>query len=295
MAHHALPVPGTSGTLASHCGPLEHGPASLRRMANIETLTASGAGVLLEAPDLGHPDFTTRLREHLSAHRFALIRDAVRTSAEAVELMGRFGPVNDTHTRDDGVVVVDEADDGEVFRSSHALPLHKDGLLTGFDVVLVGIFCIDFKEVERGRTYVSDANRALERMPAADLEDLRAHGVEGLAVDSTGYYRPEHSETWHRVPAFVSRPGRPPTLNLGLPHEPGEPESWRVRVAGVEPARSEEILASLRAALLHEDFTYHHSWREGDLLVMDNYEVLHGRESFRAARRSLANIQVLAS
>ena len=260
----------------------------------MKTLTASGAGVLLESEDLSAPAFERRLGELLERYRFALIRGGLPSVREAVELLGRFGTINEAETRTDGAVIVDDGEQDEVFRSSAALPLHKDGLLTGFDIVLVGIYCIDFREVVDGRTYVSDANRALERMPAEHVAALREHGVEGLAVDGTGYYRAEYQENWHAVPAFRAREGREATLNLGLPHAPGEPESWRVRVAGVEPEESERILASLRAALLDPRYTYFHDWEEGDMLVLDNYAVLHGREAFSGRRRRLANIQVLA-
>ena len=67
-----------------------------------------------------------------------------------------------------------------------------------------------------------------------------------------------------------------------------------MRVPGVDPALSDAVMASLRAALLHEECTYWHEWQEGDLLFMDNYAVLHGREAFEGRRRRLANIQVLA-
>ena len=259
----------------------------------METLTRSGAGVLVRPRALPHPAFTDELGALLARYRFVLVRGALPEQRDAVGLMSRFGPINNASTRSDGAVVVETRDDDEVFRSSAALPLHKDGLLTGFDITLVGIYCIDFKGITAGRTYVSDANRALERMPPEHVALLRENGIEGMPVDNTGYYKAAHM-LWHPAPAFRARPGEPPTLNLGLPHAPGEPESWRVRVAGVSEARSDEVMRSLRAALLDEDYTYFHDWQEGDLLVMDNYAVLHGREAFEGQKRRLANIQVLA-
>ena len=262
---------------------------------HMESLTASGAGVQIQPGALRHPAFTEELRRLLEEFRFVVLRGALSSVSDAVDLMGRFGPVNQADTRKDGAVVVDDAEPDEVFRSNNPLPLHKDGLLTGFDVLLVGIYCIDFAEVTGGRTYVSDANKALAHMPAAELQTLRTHGVEAQAVDQTGYYREELGTSWHRFPAFASLPGRAPSLSLGLPHAPGEPESWRVRVADVGPEESDRILRSLREALFGSEFTYYHDWQEGDLLVMDNYAVLHGREGFQARKRRLANIQTLSA
>jgi alpha-ketoglutarate-dependent taurine dioxygenase len=260
-------------------------------------LTRSGAGALLEldsAPSGGRArDRIQELREILRQHRFALVRGGPRSVAEAVELLGQFGPINTAETRVDGAVLVDVGRNDEVFRSNEALPLHKDGLLTGFDVRLVGIYCVDFRDVVGGRTYISDANRALAKMDPTDLAILRRQGVEGLAVDRSGYFLEEHNRRWYRLPAFIDDANGQPCLHLGLPHAPGERESWRVRIPEVEPAVSDRVLGSLRKALFHEDFVYWHSWREGDLLLIDNYAVLHGREAFTGSRRRLANIQVL--
>lgn len=259
----------------------------------MEPLTRSGAGALLEPGPVAASHLAETLREVLDERRFALVRGALATLPEAVALLEHFGPINQAETRVDGAVLVDVRDD-EVFRSNGALPLHKDGLLTGFDVRVVGIYCVEFENVRGGRTYVSDANRALERMDQGDLTILREQGVEGLAVDRSGYFREEHSQNWYRVPAFVPDGRGRDSLHLGLPHAPGERESWKVRVAGVPAEVSDRVLGSLRRALLDEDHVYWHDWQVGDLLVMDNYAVLHGREAFSGDRRRLGNVQVLA-
>ncbi|MHC4822386.1 MAG: TauD/TfdA family dioxygenase [Planctomycetota bacterium] len=258
------------------------------------TLTPSGAGVLLEGLDLERPADFAELQAQLERFRFVILRGATPDLKRAVDTMRRFGPINEAKTRDEGAVLVEDQGQEEVFRSSFPLPLHKDGLLTGFDVLTVGIYCVAFEDVQGGRTYVSDANLALERIDPEEVEILRQNGCEGQAVDHTGYYRPEWQDRWMRAPAFQARPGREPTLGLGLPHAPGEPESWRIRIADVPTETSDRILLNLRQALLDPHFTYFHEWRPGDLMLLDNYQVLHGREGFQAKRRALANIQVIA-
>lgn len=259
--------------------------------------TRSGAGLRLGPEEIGPldaPDLGQRLRAWLRTYRFAVLRGVLPTQHDAVALLERLGPINHAETRKDGAVLVDADRDDEVFRSNHPLPMHKDGILTGFDVWYVGIYCVEHLDVVGGRTYVSDARRALACMDPNDVAVLRAHGVEGMAVDRTGYYRAEYEGAWYRVPAFRARDGEEPGLHLGLPHAPGEPESWRVRVPDVTPDVSDRVLAELRRALFDADHVYFHEWREGDLLLMDNYAVLHGREGFQGRCRRLANVQVLA-
>lgn len=260
----------------------------------METLTPSGAGVLLEGADTRDPAFRAELARAVDTYRFAVVRGDLANVEDAVGLLGHFGPINEAETRTAGAVEVDERDDDEVFRSRNALPLHKDGILTGFDVWYVGIYCVDFRAITDGRTIVADATRALEAVPAEHLELLRRHGVEGMAVDATGYYTSEFEGTWYPVPAFRDRPGHAEGLNIGMPHAPEEPPSWRIRIPDIDAALSDEILFGLRATLLSERYAYAHAWREGDMLVLDNYAVLHGREAFEGERRLLANIQALA-
>jgi L-tyrosine isonitrile desaturase/decarboxylase len=58
-----------------------------------------------------------------------------------------------------------------------------------------------------------------------------------------------------------------------------------------EPA---ELHRSLRAALYDPAHLYAHSWRTGDLVVTDNYTLLHGRNAFTSgAPRHLRRVQVL--
>src|SRR5262245_268819 len=275
-----------SGPSPSHAVPGAHVAAA--------SLTQSGAGVLVEDPDVKAPGFPDRMRALLERHRFALLRGGLPTLQDAIDAMRRLGPLNEAQARREGALIIEAGADEEVFRSHGALPLHKDGLLTGFDVAIVGIYCVQFRDVVGGRTLVSDVHAALEEVPAADVELLRRQGLDGLAVDNTGHYRSDFASDWHHFPAFRTRPGNETRLSLGLPHAPGERESWRVRVAGVSPEESARVLGALRRAFLDERYLYVHDWREGDLLLMDNDVVMHGREAFEATSRRLANIQVLA-
>ena len=259
----------------------------------MKTLTASGAGLMLDRNLLAQPDSIQTIQGLLDQYRFLVLKRAFDSTGEAVSFLANFGPINAAASRTEGAVMVENQSNEEVFRSDLALPLHKDGILTGFDVVLVGIYCVEFTQVTGGRTYVVDSERALQQVPQRDVEQLRKHGIEGMAVDSGGYYRQEYEGNWHPFPAFKAKDGRAPSLNLGLPHAPGEPESWRLRVAGVERERSDEILGSLRNALLDDEFAYYHDWTQGDIIMIDNYAALHGREAFHAESRRLANIQVL--
>ena len=186
---------------------MRHAPSSrssTRSSSHASPLTASGAGLLLEKEDASDPGFQDRVRALLDSHRFVVVRAAHARLQDAVETMRRFGPINEAKTRTEGAVLVEAKGDQEVFRSNAALPLHKDGLLTGFDVLLVGIYCVAFEDVRDGRTYVSDANLALRELPPEDLTLLRENGSRPWP-----WTRRATTAASTRAPGTASRPSAP--------------------------------------------------------------------------------------
>lgn len=84
----------------------------------------------------------------------------------------------------------------------------------------------------------------------------------------------------------------------------GEPEADDVRLKNPvtrvydapDYARVQDMLDEVQAALNDPDCFYAHPWRDGDILISDNYSLLHGREAFTAhSFRHLRRTQVLAT
>lgn len=81
-------------------------------------------------------------------------------------------------------------------------------------------------------------------------------------------------------------------------NEPLDPERYLNPVAVTVPGLSEEdtdsFLADLRDRLHDPDVCYAHEWRDGDIVVVDNQALLHGRNAFRGdSSRHLQRIQIL--
>ena len=258
----------------------------------MKPLIPSGAGRLLLPDGRATDELAAEAAQLVRDHLFVVIPGLTNELDEALSFLRKFGPLNEIEVRDKGVLTLDARDD-EVLRSKDALPLHKDGLLTNVDARLVGIYCVDFQNVEGGRTYISDWTQAISGIPDAYLTILRENGFEGMAVDDTGYYQKE-SAKWHHFPAFIVNGDGEVCLHIGLPHKDGETEGWRVRIPGVPEELSDKILRTMIDVFEEKDHTYFHAWSEGDMLLFDNYKVLHGREAYRGGPRLLANIQVLS-
>jgi alpha-ketoglutarate-dependent taurine dioxygenase len=55
--------------------------------------------------------------------------------------------------------------------------------------------------------------------------------------------------------------------------------------------KSYEYFETLEKILESPAYTYYHTWETGDLILFDNYYVMHGRESY-SGERSLIQMQV---
>jgi len=267
-------------------------------MGNLKTgihfegpLTASGKGRIIDlsgvdANELDSMDWQQVLR----ANGFLVLQNAGSRLEHARVIMSRLGNLVDHEKRNDGILELDGSkDEDEVLRGQEYMPLHKDGLLMGLEVNVVGIFCYRYRNVTDGRTFITDMKAAMKDMDPGHLEILESNGIEGQAVD-TSYYIAK-AGIWHPIPA-ISHLDDGWALHMGFPYKRDERASWRVRVAGVSQSTSDAILNSVEHVLMNEPYIYYHAWKEGDMLLMDNQRVLHGRESF-TGDRTLVNMQVI--
>jgi alpha-ketoglutarate-dependent taurine dioxygenase len=154
------------------------------------------------------------------------------------------------------------------------LPLHQDGLLWRQEIAYTTLYCARTSQPDSasGAPVVVDAVAALAKMPAGMRRVLEEHGIEGRTDDADWY--PTTGSEWIKLPTLVQSP-RGPSLRILMPFERGVPTSWYVRVPNLR--ESDDFLARLSQHMMQEEFAYYHRWRPGDLLVVDNISVLHGR------------------
>jgi (5R)-carbapenem-3-carboxylate synthase len=261
-------------------------------MTSYQPLTPSGKGVKIT--DRKATSFSVdEIRELLARFDWIAFKGHPVSPEEAHPFLEQFGKLVQNDRRKGVVLKIDASgkDKGEVLLGDGYLPLHRDGALMGNDIAMVGILCVEYKDVVAGgRTFVSDAHGALQAAPKEILDLIRERGIEGRPVDK---YYTKAADQWHWVPGFTEFEGKS-YLNGGFPYPPGEQGSWRVRIKGVDEAESVQMFETLRKTVLSDQYAYYHEWAEGDLLLLDNRKVLHGRDAFRG-QRALANIQVLAA
>ncbi|MGC5334575.1 TauD/TfdA dioxygenase family protein [Micromonospora sp. DT62] len=141
-----------------------------------------------------------------------------------------------------------------------------------------------------GETVFSDSTDVIRRASPELVREWAATEVS-YRTEKLGYYGGEtvspllttHSETGETI------------MRYG---EPLDPERYRnpvwVTIGGRSAEEAEPFMADLRDRLHHPDVCYHHEWVDGDIVVVDNQALLHGRNAFRGnSSRHLQRIQIL--
>ncbi|MCP4121131.1 MAG: TauD/TfdA family dioxygenase [Bacteroidetes bacterium] len=255
------------------------------------SLTASGKGRVIDLSNLSSDILDSMdWKQVLFEHGFLVLRNVGSRLEDARSIMSRLGDLVEHEKRNDGVLELDGShDEDEALRSHDHMPLHKDGILMGLEVNVVGIYCKLRKNLAGGRTFITDVRAAMQDMDPGHLKTLETNGIEGQAVD-TSYYFAEGG-IWHPIPAITHlKDGK--FLHMGFPYREEERASWKVRVAGISGSTSDTILNSMEQILMNEAYVYYHAWKEGDMLLLDNQRVLHGREAY-TGDRTLVNMQVI--
>lgn len=173
------------------------------------------------------------------------------------------------------------------------VPLHWDGMYRPEVPEFQLFYCVRApRPGQGGRTTFSNTVLALENAPAR---------TRSLWERATGHYqrKMEFYDSRTVAPLITSHPLRgfsvirynePPREGFGALVNPPVLE-----FTGVDRDEHAALHDSLRDALYSPHCLYAHEWQEGDLVVADNFSLLHGREAFETkAPRHLRRVHVLS-
>ena len=173
------------------------------------------------------------------------------------------------------------------------VPLHWDGMYRPQVPEFQIFHCVKAPlSTQGGRTTFSNTTLALENASAQ---------TRALWEKVTGSYERKmefyNSKTispvidTHPLRGFpVIRYNEPPSAGFGNFLNPPILE-----FSGINAEELNEFHNTLREALYSPKNFYAHEWHEGDLVVADNFSLLHGRESFETkAPRHLRRVHVLS-
>jgi alpha-ketoglutarate-dependent taurine dioxygenase len=188
-------------------------------------------------------------------------------------------------------LVEHENPEDHIFDNNY-VPLHWDGMYRPQVPEFQMFHCVQAPlHGQGGRTTFSNTVLALE---------LASASVRSLWDKVTGHYQRKMEfydsrtvspvVTAHPQSGFpVIRYNEPPAAGNG--HFVNPPT---LEFTGVSVSELAEFHRSLRDALYAPSNFYAHEWQAGDLVVADNYSLLHGREAFvKQAPRHLRRVHVL--
>src|SRR5690606_7723965 len=142
------------------------------------------------------------------------------------------------------------------------------------------------------RTTFSDTTIALSRAEPA---------ARALWEKVTGNYhrKMEFYDSKTIAPIVSAHPKRGfPVIRYCEPHVDGDAgfvNHPTLSFQGVGGSDVADFHASLRSALYAPEAFYAHAWLTGDIVISDNYTLLHGREAFKSgAPRHLRRVHVLS-
>jgi alpha-ketoglutarate-dependent taurine dioxygenase len=255
-------------------------------------------GILIEAQDRDNAIRDVgvdRLRELIRHERFLVLRGFRSFSgpedfANYCESWGEisvwpFGKVLELVERNNP--------EDHIFDNNY-VPLHWDGMYRPQVPEYQLFHCVQAPLAgQGGRTTFSDTTLALKHAP----EHLRKQWgkVTGTYQRKMEFYDSKTVSPVvdvHPLRGFpIIRYNEPPREGFGNFLNPPT-----LQFSGIPEEELAEFHRSLREALYSPGNFYAHEWRPGDLVITDNFSLLHGRESFETkAPRHLRRVHVLSN
>jgi alpha-ketoglutarate-dependent taurine dioxygenase len=186
------------------------------------------------------------------------------------------------------VDLVVEDDPKNYLFASGDVPFHWDGAFVEDNPRWFFFQCLDATPGAGGETVFSDTT-AVYRDADPETRELWSKISMTYTTEKLAHYGGEVTEK------LVSR--HPAT---GLPvlrfAEPLDPEVYKnpvfVSVDGVDD--QEEFLKSLASTVHRREYCYDHEWQAGDILLADNFSLIHGRNAFSGpTNRHLQRVEVI--
>jgi alpha-ketoglutarate-dependent taurine dioxygenase len=233
-------------------------------------------------------------REKLAEHGLVIIDPPPAGELDLDGLMGALGPLVE-YQFGSKLTIKPEPEAGNSQLSNRGMPLHVDGVLNAGDPVrYIGLLC-QVAPTEGGETIIANGDAFFSLAPAELLDTLR--NVE-IAYYSrvANYYKDGRVEASATVaPIKVDPATGAEALHLALDDPQDENRNYRATVVGRSERESAELLEQIDAVLRRPEVFYAHRWKPGELLILDNSRMMHGRAPFpESVERKLLRLSTTA-
>ncbi|MFD0883523.1 TauD/TfdA dioxygenase family protein [Streptosporangium algeriense] len=186
-------------------------------------------------------------------------------------------------------LIVEENPKNYLFASGD-VPFHWDGAFVEADPRFFFFQCLDATPQAGGETVFSDTTAAYRD---ADPETRRRWA--GISItyttDKVTHYGGEVTENM-----VAQHPGTGvPVLRFAEPLDPAKYKNpVYATVHGIDPSEVEDFLTTTAELLHRPEYCYVHAWERGDIVIADNFALVHGRNAFRGpTTRHLQRVEVI--
>jgi alpha-ketoglutarate-dependent taurine dioxygenase len=231
---------------------------------------------------------TADLQQWVSTDRVVVLRNfAALTGSsfpEFCQQLGEilewdFGAVNDLQVK---------AETQNYLYTNREVPFHWDGAFVG-RVPHYIIFHCDLAPAEGGggETLFADTGRLLERAPLEKLELWEQTSIT-YTTEKIVHYGGEFTSAMIGYDPLSGQQ----VLRFAEPVSDLNPV--RLEIKGIPATEQPDFLKDLHVRLRDDDVCYRHHWLAGDVVIADNFVLLHGRNAFSEnAARLIRRVNVL--
>jgi len=194
-------------------------------------------------------------------------------------LQWEFGAVNDLHVKPDT--------ENYIF-TDHEVPMHWDGAFAGKIPHIILFQClIAPRKADFGGTTFCEAAKIVERAAPGRLEKWRKISVTYRTKKVVHYGGTTTQKILQKHPLSGVT-----VIRFAEPVEDLNPVTLDVK--GLQNETSDEFIGEMKGLLYDREVFCTHRWEAGDIVLADNFTLLHGREAFRNPReRYIQRINIL--
>jgi alpha-ketoglutarate-dependent taurine dioxygenase len=230
----------------------------------------------------------SQLKTWMSHHRYVLLRGFAALSTDALMQLARslgepleweFGAVNE---------LVAKSDAKNYIYTTAAVPFHWDGAFVGKIPHYILFSCEVAPPSESGgETIFCDGAQVLRGARPEQRALWKSTSIT-YSTEKVVHYGGSFTS-----PMIVNHPdGGEETLRFAEPVRDLNPVS--LDIPNLTPAQRDSLISEMAVTLRDPWFCAAHSWRAGDVLIADNFALLHGRNAFlHAALRHIRRINIL--
>lgn len=194
-------------------------------------------------------------------------------------LQWEFGAINDLHVKPDT--------ENYIF-TDREVPMHWDGAFAGKIPHIILFQCIIApKKEDSGGTTFCDTLKIIQNAAPEQLEKWGEISVSYATKKIVHYGGKTTQKLLQKHPVSGAT-----VIRYAEPVEDLNPVYLDVK--GLKNQMQNEFTGAMKAALYDREVLYTHQWEAGDIVLADNFALLHGREAFKNPnRRYIQRINIL--